>query len=191
MGAQILADNLYQPRIQDGWQGEVLIKTPLPAKCSRRNRLWTKLRKAELLEWHARKIESLRASVIFFSVHTVLVVTPGMIADTILGFQQENRAGPEDDSSRWANAGASRLQSCFQPMAAQLALCHPGIEARPLKSRDLVRAGDGAITTANALFCSPAHDAALRIFMQSLKRTSSCARWIQAVHALPLDERKR
>src|SRR5947209_5395171 len=76
-------------------------------------------------------------------------------------------------------------------MAAQFALRDSRIEAHPLKTRDVVRACDRAVTAADALGFVPANRAGFRILVQSLERASGSTSRLQAVHALALDERRR
>src|ERR1039458_8423248 len=73
----------------------------------------------------------------------------------------------------------------------QFALGHARIESLPLKARNVIGAGDGAIAAADALIRIPPHDAGFLVLVQSLKWTACRASRIQTVHALAFHKRER
>src|SRR5579864_5144291 len=114
MSFEALADDLHQAGVQKSRQCEVLIKTPLPAKRSRRDRLWAEFRQAEFFEGHVREIEGLGPAVVQLPVYAILKIAAGARLDATLGLQQEHRAGPKNHRARWTHAGASRLEAFLQ-----------------------------------------------------------------------------
>src|SRR5579864_1046122 len=190
MSFEALADDLHQAGVQKSRQCEVLIKTPLPAKRSRWNRLWAEFRQAEFFEGHVGQIEGLGPAVVQLPVHAILKIAAGVRLDATLGLQQEHRAGPKNHGARWTHTGASGLEAFLQSVTAKFALRYTWIETCPLKARNMKRAGDRAVAAADAFVGGPADYAGLRIFVQGLERTSCCARRIQAMHTLALHERE-
>ena len=102
-----------------------------------------------------------------------------------LASDQQDGARPEDHGAGRTHARASRLQALREPVAAQFALGHARIEALPLETRDVIRAGNGAITAADAFFRRPGDDAGFRYPCAALRKgqPGSTSR-IEALHAL-------
>src|SRR5581483_3374673 len=190
MALHALSDHLHQSRIEHGRQREILVEAPLPAQRLRRNRFRPKLRQSELLKGHARQIQSLRATVIGLSIHTILVIPVRTLCDPLLRFEQQHRPGPKDHRSSRTYARASRLQALVQARATQLALRHARIKSFPLESRHVIWARDRAVPASDTLLLGPTDDPALGILMECLKWTSRRTCWIQTVHALPFHVRE-
>src|ERR1035441_44624 len=172
MALQALADHLHQARVKQSRKREVLIETPLPAERSSRNRFRSKLRQAKFLERNLRQVQRLRPTVVDLAVDAILVVAARIVLNAILGIEQQDRARSKDHSVGRTHACASRLQTFFQAVFAQLALGHARIESHPLETRNVKRARDGAVTTADALVGVPLDDPALRILVQRLERAT-------------------
>src|SRR5271165_412757 len=137
-----------------------------------------------------RQIQSLRSAVIGFAVHAILVVAARTVLNAALGLHQQHRPRSEDHRTRRADAGASRLQAFFQPLAAQFAFGHARVITLPLEARNVIRTGDRAVTAANALVGGPADDARFRILVQRLERASRGTCGIETLHALAFGERE-
>src|ERR1039458_5109344 len=90
MTLQAGANHLHQADIQQRRHRKVPIKASLPAQRFGGHRVRTKLRQTEFFESDAREIQRLRPAVIGFSIHTVLVVAPGIILDALFGLRQQD-----------------------------------------------------------------------------------------------------
>ena len=186
---QALANHLHQADIQQRGQREVLIKASLPAQSSGGHRLRSQVRQTEFVEGNAREVQTLCAAVVSFPVDALLIVAAGIVVNAAFGLRQQDCARTEDHGAGGTNAGASRLQPFLQPVAAQLALGHAGVVPLPLKTRDVIRAGDSAVAAADTFLGRPTHDAGLRFLVQSLEGTAGRASGIETLHALALHER--
>src|SRR5208282_1369188 len=143
----------------------------------------------QFFEGNAGEIQGLRAAVVGFSINALLIVATGMILDALFGFGEQNRARTVNYSASGAHAGASGLEAFLQTIAAQLAFRDARVVSLPLETRDVIGTGDGAVPAADAFVGGPAHDAGLRIFVESLEGTARSASGIQALHALALHKR--
>src|SRR5579862_3255606 len=128
-----------------------------------RNRFVAQLGKTDLIEWHMREIEHLRASALFLAKHSVFVIFSGAHLDAVLGLQQQLFALAEDDRFLGTNRRARRLLPLSQTVFAEFALHDFRIEALPAELRNVVRAGDFAVTASHAVLAIPRDYASLRV----------------------------
>src|SRR5208282_6910289 len=108
-------------------------------------------------------------------------VAAGMVLNALPRIHQQHWTRAKNHGTGRAHARASRLQSLGQAIFAELALGHARIESHPLKTRNVIWAGNRAVAAPNAFVGLPADHAGFRIFVQCLEWTSRSARRVQTV----------